>query len=159
MGAFLWPLLIYWMVVFIACYTIVEVAQDQLYDEVTPRVGLKVTVGSLLLALLMTWLRPSFDTMFTSDIAWTALQAIAWFAVFTLIFQFHPPHAAGLGLCAMLIIPGLATMGVDGMLTPKPAVPSGRYVAPTRPVRSTVGRALAPPAPKAQPPAKTPAAK
>jgi len=158
MGAIVWPLLIYWLVLFVACYTVVEVAQDQLYDEVTPHVGLKVASGSLLLAALLTWLRPSFDTMYTSDFAWTALQAIVWFGVFTLIFQFHPPHAAALGILTMLIVPGLATMGVDSITAPKLAAPAGRYVAPTKPVRSSLGGAPRPVV-KSQVPAKTPATK
>ena len=59
MSAIVWPLLIYWVVLFVACYTVCEVGQDQFYDEVTPRVGLKVGGGSLILAGLATWLRPS----------------------------------------------------------------------------------------------------
>jgi hypothetical protein len=65
MSAIVWPLLIYWLVLYVACYTACEVGQDQFYDEVTPNVGLKVAAGSLILAALATWIRPSFDTMFT----------------------------------------------------------------------------------------------
>src|SRR4051812_41439532 len=108
MSAFVWPFLIYWLVLFVACYSIVEFAQDQFYDEVTPRAGLKVTLGSLVLALLLTKLRTSYDTMFTTDIAWTVLQAIVWFVVFTLVFQFHPQHAAAIGIGAMLLVCGMA---------------------------------------------------
>src|SRR5437660_9747036 len=98
MGAILWPLLIYWLALFVVCYMVVEVAQDQFYDEVTPRAWLKVGLGTLVLAALATWLRPSYDLMFTQDLPWTALQGIAWFIVFTLVFQFHPKHAAALGI-------------------------------------------------------------
>ena len=52
---------------------------------------------------------------------WTVLQAIVWFGVFTLIFQFHPWHALGLGIATMLLVQGLATMGVNSILTPTPA--------------------------------------
>lgn len=115
MMAHVWVVLIYWLVFFVACYSVVEVMQDQLYDEVTPRSGLKVAGGSLVLALLAAWLRPSFETMFTADIAWTVLQAIVWFAVFTLAFQFHPPHALGLGLVTMVLVSGLASLGVESL--------------------------------------------
>ena len=37
----LWPFLIYWLVMFVACFVVIEIAQDQLYDEVTPHVGLE----------------------------------------------------------------------------------------------------------------------
>ena len=39
MVAIIWPFLIYWLVMFVACYVVVEVGQDQLYDEVTRRSG------------------------------------------------------------------------------------------------------------------------
>jgi hypothetical protein len=120
--ATLWAILIYWLVVFVGCYIVVEIAQDQLYDEVTPHVGLKVGAGSLLLALLLSYLRPAYDSMFTTSLASTVLQAIVWFVVFTLIFQFHPWHGLGLGTASMLLISGLATMGVDSILTPTPAI-------------------------------------
>ena len=153
MGAIVWPLLIYWLVLFVACYVVVEVAQDQLYDEVTPRSGLKVAAGSLILAGLLTWLRPSFDTMFTNNFAWTVLQAIVWSAVFTLIFQFHPQHGAVLGIITMLLVPGVATMGVDSVLKPTPTLPPARSSSHSQPVR----RPLGPVAPPAK--AETPAAK
>ena len=57
MMSIIWPFLIYWLVMFVACFVVVEVAQDQLYDEVTPHAGLKVTLGSLLIAMLLTALR------------------------------------------------------------------------------------------------------
>ena len=62
--------------------------------------------------------------MFTTNIIWTVLQAIVWFGVFTLIFQFHPWHALGLGIATMLLVQGLATMGVNSILTPTPAAAS-----------------------------------
>ena len=128
MMSIIWPFLIYWLVIFVACFVVVEVAQDQLYDEVTPHAGLKVTLGSLLIAMLLTALRyygfaASFESMFTSNIAWTLLQGVVWFGVFTLILQFHPWHALGLGIATMLMVSGLATMGVESILS-QPAATS-----------------------------------
>jgi len=143
--------LVYWVVFFVACFTVNELFQDWLYDEVPKHSGLRVAAGSLAFAALATWLRPTFETMFTSDIAWTALQAVVWFGVFTLVFQFHPWHALGLALVTLMLVPGLASLGVDSLTRPS------RTVAPvqakgTPPVR----RSLGPPAepPKAAAPAK-----
>lgn len=139
MATTIWAFLIYWLVVFVGCYIVVEIGQDQLYGEVTPPVGLKVSAGSLLLALLLSYLRPAFDSMFTTSFAGTVLQAIAWFAVFTLIFQFHPWHGLGLGIASMLLISGLATMGVNSILTPTPAAVSRPGSATTtKPVRQSL---------------------
>jgi hypothetical protein len=147
MGAILWPLLIYWLAMFIACYTIVEVGQDFFYDEVTPRAGTKVALGSFLLAVLLTWLRPSFDTMFTSDLPWTVLQGIIWFGVFTLIFQFHPTHALAIGTVALLLLPGIATMGVESLTRPTPAMTPARTLQHPKAVRRSLGPSgAAPPA-------------
>src|SRR6185312_10011967 len=87
MAALIWPLLIYWLVLFVACFVVVEFGHDQLYDEVTPHAGLKVAGGSLILAILLTTLkwaeRPaSFESMFTTNIHWTLLQAIVWAGIF-----------------------------------------------------------------------------
>ena len=144
MGAIIWPLLIYWLAMFIACYMIVEFGQDFFYDEVTPRAGLKVGLGSLVLAAFLTWLRPSFDTMFTADLPWTVLQAIVWFAVFTLIFQFHPTHAAAIGIVALLLIPGVATMGVESLMTPTPTLAPARTLQRPPAVRRSLAPSSAP---------------
>lgn len=144
MGAIIGPLLIYWLVMFVTSSIAVEVGQDQLYDEVTPMVGLKVAVGSLLLAALATWLRPSYESMFTAGVAWTVLQGIVWFGVFTLIYQFHPQHALAIGIPMMLIIPGLATLGVDSMTKPTPiAAPRPRGI--SKPLRKSLSGGAAPP--------------
>jgi len=132
-------LLIYWLVTFVGCYIVVEIGQDQLYDEVTPRVGLKVAGGSLLLALMLTAFHArgsaaSFDTMFTTNIVWTIFQALIWIGVFMLIFQFHPWHAFGLGLATMILVQGLATMGVVSMTTSTPAVVNRPAAAVNQPV-------------------------
>jgi hypothetical protein len=152
MMSVIWAFLIYWLVIFVACFVVVEVGQDQLYDEVTPRVGLKVGSGSFLIAALLTALRyfgvpASFESMFTTNIAWTLLQGIVWFGVFTLILQFHPWHALGLGIATMLLVPGLATMGVESILSqPSPRSVAARPFAPTQAVRQS----LAPTGPPAQ---------
>jgi hypothetical protein len=147
MSAIVWPFLIYWLVLFVTCYTICEVGQDLFYDEVTPKVGLKVAAGSLILAALATWLRPSFETIFTTDITWTLLQAIVWFLVFMLIFQFHPPHALGLSLITMVLVTGLATLGVDSLMKPS------RTLAPVRsqPRNQPLRKSLTGQPPKAEP--------
>jgi hypothetical protein len=150
MFAVIWPLLIYWLVLFVVCYIITEVAQDQLYDEVTPRVGMKVGGASFILAVLLTWLHPSFETMFTSNFAWTVLQGIVWFGVFTLILQFHPWHALTLGVLTMLIVPGVATLGVDSIMKPTPKVASIQSLEAKKPVRQSLTAPAAgktPPAP------------
>jgi hypothetical protein len=141
-----WTLLIYWLVVFVGCFVVVEIGQDQLYDQVTPRAGLKVLAGSFVIALLLTWFKyrntpASYESMFTTNIAWTVLQGIVWFGVFTLIFQFHPWHALGLGLATMLMVSGLATMGVDSILNrPAPGSVAARAFAPSEPVRQSLSR-------------------
>ena len=122
MFAHIVPLLVYWLAFFVTCYFVNETFQDQFYDEIPKYLGYRVAVGSLLLALLATWLHPSFDTLFTANIAWTLLQALAWVAVFILIFQFHPWHGVAIGLFCMLLIPGLATLGVDNIMTPSKVV-------------------------------------
>jgi hypothetical protein len=129
-----WPLLIYWFVLFVACYTIVEFGQDQLYDEVTPYAWAKVGGGSLLLAAMLTWLRSSFDTMFTTDLPWTVLQAMAWWLVFMFIFQFHPQHALVISTVAVLLLPGVATMGVESLTQPTPALTPARSLT-SKPLR------------------------
>ena len=153
MFAYVVPLLIYWLVLFVLCYIVVEVGQDQLYDEVTPRVGLKVAFGTLLLAMLLTWLRPSLDRMLTSDIAWTVLLALAGFGVFTLVFQFQPQHAAWIGALTMVLSSGLATLGVDSLTKPRP-VAAARPAEQAKPIRRSLSPAAPPktanpPAPKA----------
>jgi hypothetical protein len=147
MTTIIWPFLIYWLVMFVVCYIAVEIGQDQLYDEVTPRAGLKVAAGSSVLAALLTALRAygfaaSFESMFTTNIGWTLLQGVVWFLVFMLIFQFHPWHALGLGIATMLVAPGLATMGVESILA-KRAPPSAatRTFVPSEPVRQSLAPA------------------
>jgi hypothetical protein len=159
MTALIWPFLIYWLVLFVACFVVVELGQDQLYDEVTPHAGLKVAGGSLILAVLLTALRwaehpASFESMFTTNIIWTLLQGIVWAGVFILIFQFQPWHGLGLGLATMLLVTGLATMGVESLLAkPAATTQAARSTVPNQPVRQSVSP-IAPTAP-AQAPGQT----
>lgn len=142
------PFLVYWLLIFVVNYVVVEYGQNYLYDEATPKFGLKVLGGSFLLAALATWLRPSFDTMFTNTFHWTALQALAWVGVFLLLYQFHPPHALLIGLTAMVIVLGLATMTAESLTRPR------QTLAPTNTRNNgPVRRPLTPP-PAAQPAAK-----
>jgi hypothetical protein len=119
MGAVVWPFLIYYLALFVACYVLVEYGQYFLYDEATPHFAAKVALGAAILAGLMTWIRPGFATMFTSDITGTVLLGIAWFGVFVLIYRFHPWHGAGIGLAAMVLLSGTIGLVVDSMLTPR----------------------------------------
>lgn len=129
--------LIYWLLFFVVHYIIVEYGQPYFYDETTPRFGLKVLAGSFLLALLAQWLKPGFDTMFTTAVHWTLLQAIAWFVVFTVLYQFHPPHALALGLASLVILPGLATMTIGSLAQSGRTLPPA--VSPTGPHRGRIG--------------------
>jgi hypothetical protein len=93
--------------------------------------------------------------MFTTNIAWTLLQGVIWFAVFTLIYQFHPWHALGLGIATMLMVSGLATMGVDSILAPSRATAAAtRAFVPSEPVRQSLAPGAAPPSAKAAEKAK-----
>jgi hypothetical protein len=154
MMTFVWPLLIYWLVLFVVCFMLVEIGHDQLYDQVTSRAGWKVAGGSLLLAGLLATLRAygfpaSFESMFTTNIGWTLLQGVVWFLVFMFIFQFHPWHALGLGLTTMVLVSGLATMGVDSVLAKKREVSAAtRPVIPNEPVRQSLGAGPAAGTPK-----------
>lgn len=149
MWTIFWSFVIYWLVTFVGCFVVVEIAQDTLYDETTPRAGLKVGGGSFLLAALMTYFHPSFDTMFTNDFFYTLFQAIVWFVVFTLILQFHPWHALGLSLLTLVLVAPLATMGVDSMLAPSAqATRRTPSAAASKPVRKPLSP---PPAPSKTP--------
>ncbi len=119
MAVLIWTFLISYLILFVICYIVAEFGQTYFYDEATPGVGLKVALGALILAAMLTWTRSNFATMFTSDLAFTALQAIVWAGVFILIFRFQPWHGFGLSLATMLIVTGTITIGVDSMLAPK----------------------------------------
>jgi hypothetical protein len=153
MTTIVWPLLIYWLVLFVVCFVLVEIGHDQLYDQVAKHAGLRVAGGSLALASSLTALRffgfpASFESMFTTNIGWTLLQGVIWFLVFMFVLQFHPWHALGLGVAAMVLVSGLATMGVDSLLAKRRDVSTAtRPFIANDPVRQTLGPgAPAPPA-------------
>ena len=145
MMTIVWPLLIYWLVLFVVCFVLVEIGHDQLYDEVPKYAGWRVAGGSLVLAGLLTGLRAygfpaSFESMFTTNIGWTLLQGVVWFLVFMFVFQFHPWHALGLGVAAMVLVSGLATMGVESVLAKSRDVSAAsRPFIANEPVRQSLG--------------------
>jgi hypothetical protein len=143
MGTIIGTVLIYWLVMFVLSYIAVEIGQDQLYDEATPMAGLKVTGGSLLLALMLTYFHPTFDSMFTT-LHWTVLQALVWIGVFLFIYQFHPWHALAIALPLMLITSGFATMGVDSVMKPTPAVRRASGLNTSQPIRKSMAPAVQP---------------
>jgi hypothetical protein len=148
MFAIIWTLLIYWLVMFVLSYVAVEIGQDQLYDEATPHAGLKVAGGSFVLAAMLTYFHPTFESMFTTNIAWTVLQALIWVGVFIFIYQFHPWHAAAIALPLMLISSGFATMGVDSVMTPTRATRPASKLNTSQPIRKSLGAPAPPPAAK-----------
>ncbi|WP_435010679.1 hypothetical protein P12x_001958 [Tundrisphaera lichenicola] len=121
MMTLIWTFLISYLILFVVCYVVVEFGQNFFYDEVTPSSGLKVTLGAFLLAVMLTWTRSNFATMFTSEIGPTALQAILWSGVFILIFRFHPWHGFALAIATMILFTGITTIAVDSLLAPKTA--------------------------------------
>jgi len=118
--AYVWPFLIYWLILFVISYIVVEYGQSYFYDEATPGALAKVALGSLILALILTRTRTSFDTMFTANFPSTVILAIAWTGVFILIYRFHPWHGFGLAIATLLIFAGMASLVVSSMLDPKP---------------------------------------
>jgi hypothetical protein len=134
----IWPLLIHWLVLFVSCYIITEYAQNYLYDEATPAIGLKVAGASLIFAILLFWTKTSFDTMVTVDFGKTVLQAIVWFVVFMFVLRFHPLHAFSIGVVSMLLLCGLATLASDSLLQPA-SRGTPRKIEQSKPVRQPVG--------------------
>jgi hypothetical protein len=151
----IWPLLIHWLVLFVACYIITEYAQNYLYDETTPAVGFKVAGASLIFAGLLLWTRTSFDTMVTVDLGKTVLQAIVWFVVFLFVLRFHPLHALSIGVISMLLLCGLASLASDSLLQPA-SRGTPRKIEQSKPVRQPVG---APRLPNVTPPVEKAAEK
>ena len=129
------PLLVYWLVFFTIHFILVEYGQSYLYDESTPSTGLKVTLGSFMAAVAATYFRPSFDTMFTTYLQWTALQALLWFAIFTVLYQFQPQHAVGISLVSFLLFSGLTSMAVDGMTKASPTALPTKLTEPGKAIR------------------------
>jgi hypothetical protein len=142
-SAIVWPLLIYWLVFFVACYAACEVGQDFFYDEVNANVGIRSFAGSFLLAAMATWIKPSFETIFTANVAWTVLNGLVWVGVFMFILEFHPWHALGLGLVIMVLVSGLATMGVESLTKSTPRLAPARSRPSNQPVRKSLNSAAA----------------
>ncbi|MDB5348868.1 MAG: hypothetical protein JWN86_115 [Planctomycetota bacterium] len=111
--ALLGPFLIYWLILFVACLAVIEFGQSYLYDESTPSAGLKAALGSAIFAVILTWSRPEYHTMFTANLGKTVVLAVVAFAVFTLVFRFQPWHALPIGLITVLLVSGLGTMGIE----------------------------------------------
>ena len=109
------PFLLYLLILFVAFYVVTEYGHYNLYDEGPPGVGWRVLLTSVVAAALLTVprLRLAYDTMFTSNIHITILHGIVWFGLFLFVLRFHPPHAAGLAIATLLVVPGLAGMAVD----------------------------------------------
>ena len=147
--ALLLPFLFYWLILFVVCYAVVEFGQTYLYDETTPSAALKVAVGSAILAIVMTWTRTEFLTMFTGDLGKTVVLGVVSFVVFTLAFRFQPWHALPIGLLSVLLISGTATMGVQSFTNrDRPLESAIRPV--VKPIRRTTK--VAPLQPAAEPP-------
>ncbi len=139
----IWAFLIYALTSYVASYVLVEYGQKYLYDEVTPLVALKIGAGAIIMAGSLTWLRPSFDTMFTQYLPQTMLMAIVWVGVFIFLYRFQPWHGAAFAIAAALLLPGLATMAVQGMTTPRPD-PRTQFTTPAKTLRKGSAVNLAP---------------
>lgn len=134
----LWTLLIYWVVFFAASYFILEQGQNYFYDEVSKGAPWKVAVGSFVFAMLLTWRNPTTIDMFTNRLGETALLAIIAWIIFTLVFQFHPQHAAMIGPFAVVLIAAVTALAVESLAN------SGRRPvqdrpANNRPIRKSAG--------------------
>ncbi len=144
---YLLPFLFYWTILFAVCFVAVEYGQSYFYDEATPSAAIKVAIGSTLLAMLLTYTRPHYDTMFTSEILWTVILAIAAFVIFTFIFRFHPWHGAALGIGSVLLFAGMATMALDSFQN-RNRPESERTKYSSKPIRRATGVPVTPPATK-----------
>ncbi len=113
-----WSFIIYYVIAFVVSYILVEYGQKYLYDEMPPYAALRVAGGSLFMAAVLTWTHSSFDTMFTADLYKTVALILVWIGVFVLILRFQPVHGALFATAAALLLPGLATIAVDGATAP-----------------------------------------
>ena len=149
MPPWIWTFLICYLILFVVCYIVVEFGQTYFYDEAVSARGIRVAVGTAILAALLTWTKSNFATMFTSDFPYTALQALVWVGVFILLYRFQPWHGLAVGLATMLIITGTITIAVDSLLAPKTA-PRFDTKATSKPIRrpTFVAPTAPPPTPK-----------
>lgn len=151
LGSLVVPLLINWLVLFVALYVVTEYGHYYLYEQVPPLLAARAAGGALVLALVLLWTRTSFDTMFTTELGNTVLQGIAWFVVFIFVLRFHPWHALGLGVATMVLVAGLAGLAVDSFNRSRGRNPTPVRT-PHKPYRRTVPSASTPlptPAPTA----------
>jgi hypothetical protein len=149
------PLVINWLVLFVALYVVTEYGHYYLYEQGPPYLAGRAAGGALVLALMLLWRPVSFDTMFTSKIHETVLHGIAWFLVFMFVLRFHPWHAAGLGVATMLLVPGLAFLAVDSFNRSRGRNPIP-VRQPSKPFRQTIPATPGPP--PVMKPAEPPAA-
>jgi len=161
MGWIILAFIVYWLILFVGCYVVVDYSQKYLYDESTSSFGLKLTGGTFLLALLMTILRKqtTYDTMFTSYIHWTVLQAIVWFGVFTLIFRFQPLHGLTLGVACFILMAGMSSLAVDSLTGEVPPEARIELHPPAKPPRRPASPNPMPPPAGTQPAAEKPESK
>jgi hypothetical protein len=150
---FVVPFLVYWILIYVGSYLVTEFAQNYLYDETTKGLGWRVAIGATILAALLTWTQPSFDTMFTETLASTLLQAVAWGAVFVFLYRFQPLHGAVAGMALMVVLAGTATLAVDSLQTTRRPRPEVRRSAPIRRPASSSPQPIAPASNKAAAPA------
>ncbi len=136
------PFLVFWLIFFVAISVLVEFAQNYLYDETTPNAGFKVLLASALLAVVQTWARTSFETMFTSDFPWTVLQAIIWFVLFTLILRFHPVHALAVSLGAMIFLTGMSGLAYNSLSRRAAGGSAVQKREVSKPLRKSIGSNL-----------------
>ena len=148
--AILFPFLFIWVILFAICFAIVEFGQNYLYDETTPSSFLKITLGSAILAAVLTWTRTSYDTMLTRDIGKTIVLAVVAFAVFTLVFRFQPWHGFGIGIVSVLLFAGIATMAVESFFN-RNAPPPSIVRNPAKPLRRAGSSPTVPVAEQAKP--------
>jgi len=106
---------LYALIFYAVCYVVTENAQNFLYNQPVQGMPWRVGIVALASAALATWLKPSFDTMFTSEWYWTLLAAVIWFTLFLLVLEFEVVHAAAVGLVTMVLIWGLAGLAVQGV--------------------------------------------
>ncbi len=157
----LWSFLIYWLVMFVTCYVVVDFGQRYYYEEPTKHAALRVAAGSLIFAALLTrrgvvvgrlageipaW----YDGVLASPVLLAAVLTLLAFAVFTLLFEYHPRHAIMIGPATVLIMAVLAGLAVDSLRNAQSGVPRETRAAPKVP-RKRAGT-LGPP-PKAEVPA------
>jgi len=141
--ALVWSFLVYTLILYVVSYILVEYGQKYLYDEVPPYVALKVGIGAVILAAVLTWTKSSFDTMFTADLLKTVVLALVWAGVFILVYRFQPVHGALFALALVMLVPGLATMVVQGATNTRPDATRAAS-APKKPFRSGSGVNLGP---------------